>query len=117
MASKRLFSVKFKEVVSSDYNQVKHLTDLEVNTWKFKSMELPNSSEVWSIAKAKPTDGDTLIGHVIEKAVIEKKRMALERALQQKIIQWQKTPEEIKLGFLSFFLLLAFVSTIPISCN
>ncbi|CAI9285104.1 unnamed protein product [Lactuca saligna] len=69
----------------------------EVNTSKFKSLELPNPSEVWSIAKAKPKDGDTLIEHVIEKELIEKKRKSLERALQRKTIQWQKTPEEIKL--------------------
>ncbi|KAI3738212.1 hypothetical protein L2E82_28235 [Cichorium intybus] len=84
MASKRLFSVKFKEVVSSQHMEI-------------QVMELPNPSEVWSIAKAKLKEGDTLIEHVIEKAVIEKKRMALERALQRKTIQWQKTPEEIKL--------------------
>lgn len=75
----------------------------EVNTSKFKSLELPNPSEVWSIAKAKPKDGDTLIEHVIEKELIEKKRKSLERALQRKTIQWQKPPEEIKLGFFFFY--------------
>ncbi|KAD7479496.1 hypothetical protein E3N88_02632 [Mikania micrantha] len=69
----------------------------EVNTSKFKSLELPKPAEVWSIAQAKPKDGDTLTNHVIEKELIQKKRKALERALQQKAFQWQKTPEEIKL--------------------
>ncbi|KAJ0704293.1 putative alpha-amylase [Helianthus annuus] len=69
----------------------------EVNTSSFKSSELPNPAEVWSIAQAKPKDGDTLTNHVMEKEVIQKKRKALERALQRKTIQWQKTPEEIKL--------------------
>lgn len=67
-------------------------------TSKIKSPRLPNPKEVWSIAQQKPKDGDTLIEHVMEKQIIEKKRKALERALQRKTIQWQKTPEEIKLG-------------------
>lgn len=70
----------------------------EANISKFKSLELPNPAEVWSIAQAKPKEGDTLIEHAIEREVIEKKRKALERALQRKTIQWQETPEEIKLG-------------------
>ncbi|XP_024963847.1 uncharacterized protein LOC112504124, partial [Cynara cardunculus var. scolymus] len=69
----------------------------EANTSKFKSLELPNPAEVWSVAQAKPKYGDTLIEHVIEKEFIEKKRKALERALQRKTIQYQKTPEEITL--------------------
>ncbi|KAK4360716.1 hypothetical protein RND71_019668 [Anisodus tanguticus] len=36
--------------------------------------------------------------HVPEKEVIEKKRKALERALQRKTVKWQRTPEETKLG-------------------
>lgn len=77
----------------------------EVNTSQFKSLELPNPTEVWSIAQAKPKDGDTLTNNVVEKEVIQKKRKALERALQRKTVQWQETPEEIKLGafFLSSF--------------
>lgn len=66
----------------------------EANTSNFKSLELPNPAEVWSIAQAKPKDDDTLI----DKELIEKKRKALERALQRKTVQTQKTPEEIKLG-------------------
>ncbi|KAL1809635.1 uncharacterized protein LOC108196268 [Daucus carota subsp. sativus] len=66
-------------------------------TSKFKSLTLPRPDEVWSIAHEKPKEGDTLIEHVIEKEIIEKKRKALERALQRKTIQWQKTPEQIKL--------------------
>ncbi|XP_076936676.1 putative alpha-amylase 2 isoform X2 [Bidens hawaiensis] len=69
----------------------------EVNTSNFKSLELPNLAEVWSIAQAKPKDGDTLTNRVIEKEVIQKKRKALERALQRKTSQWQETPEEVKL--------------------
>nr|XP_043631964.1 alpha-amylase 3, chloroplastic-like [Erigeron canadensis] len=65
----------------------------EANTSTFKSLELPKPAEVWSIAEAKPKDGDI----VIDKEVIEKKRKALERALQRKTVQWQKTPEEIRL--------------------
>ncbi|KAK9061766.1 hypothetical protein SSX86_018949 [Deinandra increscens subsp. villosa] len=69
----------------------------EVNTSKFKSLELPNPAEVWSIAHAKPKDGDALANHAIENESIQKKRKALERVLERKTIQWQKTPEEIKL--------------------
>lgn len=76
----------------------------EANISKFKSLELPNPAEVWSIAQAKPKEGDTLIEHAIEREVIEKKRKALERALQRKTIQWQETPEEIKLGIFLFHL-------------
>lgn len=65
----------------------------EANTSEYKSLELPNPTEVWSIAQAKPKDDDTLI----DKELIEKKRKALERALQRKTVQTQKTPEEIKL--------------------
>uniref|UniRef100_A0A7N0SYL4 alpha-amylase n=1 Tax=Kalanchoe fedtschenkoi TaxID=63787 RepID=A0A7N0SYL4_KALFE len=66
-------------------------------TSKFKSLELPKLEEVWSIAQEKPKQGDILIEHVIEKETVEKKRKALERALQRKTLQLQKTPEEIKL--------------------
>lgn len=65
---------------------------------KFKSLDLPKPNEVWSIAQEKPKEGDTLIEHVIEKETIEKKRKALEHALQGKTIQWQKTPEQTNLG-------------------
>ncbi|GJV92208.1 probable alpha-amylase 2 isoform X2 [Tanacetum coccineum] len=65
----------------------------EANTSNYKPLVLPKSAEVWSIAQAKPKDDDTLI----DKDLIEKKRKALERALQRKTIQIQKTPEEIKL--------------------
>lgn len=62
------------------------------------SLDLPTPEEVWSIAQEKPKEGDTLIEHVIEKEIIEKKRKSLERALQRKTIKWQRTPEETKLG-------------------
>lgn len=70
----------------------------EAKLSNFKSLELPKPDEVWSIALEKPKEGDTLVEHVMEKEVIEKKRKALERALQRKTIQWQRTAEETKLG-------------------
>ncbi|XWS30171.1 hypothetical protein CRYUN_Cryun24cG0094900 [Craigia yunnanensis] len=73
-------------------------TDMsEALNTNFKSLELPKPDEVWSIAQEKPKEGDMLIEHVIEKEVIEKKRKALERALQRKTVKWQKIPEETKL--------------------
>lgn len=69
----------------------------EALTSKFKSLDLPNANEVWSIAQEKPKQGDTFSEHVVEKETIEKKRKALERALQRKTIQWQRTAEQIKL--------------------
>ena len=66
---------------------------------KFISLDLPKPDEVWSIATEKPKEGDTLIEHVIEKEIIEKKRKALEGALHRKTIQWQKTLEDTKLGW------------------
>lgn len=80
----------------------------EISTSKFRSLDLPKLEEVWSIAQEKPKVGDTLIEHVMEKETIEKKRKALERALQRKTIQWQRTPDQTKLGLLalSFFLLM-----------
>ncbi|XP_071915827.1 uncharacterized protein [Coffea arabica] len=68
----------------------------EAEISKFMSLDLPKLDEVWSIAKEKPKEGDILVEHVLEKEVIEKKRKALERALQRKTIKWQRTPEEIK---------------------
>lgn len=65
---------------------------------KYKSLDLPKLEEVWSIAQEKPREGDTLVEHVFEKEFIEKKRKSLERAMQRKTIQWQKTPEQTKLG-------------------
>lgn len=65
---------------------------------KYKSLDLPKLEEVWSIAQEKPREGDTLVEHVFEKEIVEKKRKSLERALQRKTIQWQKTPEQTKLG-------------------
>ncbi|KAJ4826079.1 hypothetical protein Tsubulata_015174 [Turnera subulata] len=70
---------------------------LEAPISKFKHLDLPKPDEVWSIAQEKPKVGDTLIEHVIEKETIEKKRKALERVLQRKTSQWQKTPVEKKL--------------------
>lgn len=64
---------------------------------KFKTLELPKPDEVWSIAQVKTKEDDTLVEHVMEKEIIEKKRKALERALQRKTIKWQRTPEETKL--------------------
>ncbi|XXG46633.1 hypothetical protein AAC387_Pa02g1430 [Persea americana] len=64
---------------------------------KYKSLDLPKLEEVWSLAQEKPREGDTLIEHVFEKEIIEKKRKSLERAMQRKTIQWQKTPEQTKL--------------------
>lgn len=75
----------------------------EALTSKFKSLELPKANEVWSIAREKPKEGDALIEHVFEKETIEGKRRALERALQRKTIQWQRAPEQIKLGQCSVF--------------
>lgn len=69
----------------------------EVMTSGFKTLDLPKSDEVWSIAQEKLKEGDALVEHVIEKEVIEKKRKALERALQRKTVKWQRTPEETKL--------------------
>ncbi|KDP27239.1 hypothetical protein JCGZ_19938 [Jatropha curcas] len=62
-----------------------------------RHLDLPKPDQVWSIAREKPKEGDTLIEHVIEKETIEKKRKALERALERKTTQWQKTPEHTKL--------------------
>ncbi|KAK9105192.1 hypothetical protein Scep_022036 [Stephania cephalantha] len=64
---------------------------------KFPSVHLPTADEVWSIAQEKSREGDTLIEHVIEKEIIEKKRKALERALKRKTVQWERTPEHTKL--------------------
>ncbi|XP_034705774.1 uncharacterized protein LOC117929569 isoform X1 [Vitis riparia] len=64
---------------------------------KFISLDLPKPDEVWSIATEKPKEGDTLIEHVIEKEIIEKKRKALERALHRKTMQRQQTPEDTQL--------------------
>ncbi|KAL3376469.1 hypothetical protein AABB24_003079 [Solanum stoloniferum] len=69
----------------------------EVMTSGFKTLDLPKPDEVWSIAQEKLKEGDALVEHVIEKEVIEKKRKALERALQRKTVKWQRTPEETKL--------------------
>ncbi|KAF5957558.1 hypothetical protein HYC85_004783 [Camellia sinensis] len=69
----------------------------EALTSTFKSLQLPKPDEVWSIAQEKPREGDTLIEHVIEKEFIEKKRKALERALQRKTVQWERMLEQTKL--------------------
>lgn len=66
----------------------------EALTSKFRSLELPKADEVWSIAREKPKEGDALIEHVFERETIEKKRKALERALQRKTIKWEKAPEQ-----------------------
>ncbi|KAK8693353.1 hypothetical protein V6N13_070938 [Hibiscus sabdariffa] len=63
---------------------------------KFISLKLPKSDEVWSISQEKVREGDILVEHVMEKEVIEKKRKTLERALQRKTVQWQRTQEETK---------------------
>ncbi|KAK8565990.1 hypothetical protein V6N12_059533 [Hibiscus sabdariffa] len=63
---------------------------------KFKSLKLPKPDEVWSISQEKVREGDILVEHVMEKEVIEKKRKTLERALQRKTVQWQRTREETK---------------------
>ncbi|XP_008807825.2 uncharacterized protein LOC103720069 isoform X1 [Phoenix dactylifera] len=64
---------------------------------KSLSLNLPKPDEVWSIAQEKPKEADMLVEHVIEKEAVEKKRKALERALQRKTVQWQRTPEQTKL--------------------
>ncbi|XP_047319845.1 uncharacterized protein LOC124923895 [Impatiens glandulifera] len=64
---------------------------------KYKSLELPKLDEVWSIAHEIPKEGDTLVEHIIEKDIIEKKRKTLEHVLEKKTIQWQGTPELKKL--------------------
>ncbi|TKY65101.1 Alpha-amylase 3 [Spatholobus suberectus] len=69
----------------------------EALTSKFRSLELPTVDEVWSIAQEKPKEGDALIEHVYERETIERKRKALESALQRKTIQWQRAPEQTKL--------------------
>ncbi|XP_009587655.1 uncharacterized protein [Nicotiana tomentosiformis] len=69
----------------------------EAMTAGYKTLDLPKPDEVWSIAQEKLKEGDVLVEHVIEKEVIEKKRKALERALQRKTVKWQRTPEETKL--------------------
>lgn len=69
----------------------------EAFTSKFRSLELPTADEVWSIAREKPKDGDALVEHVYERETIEKKRKALERALQRKTVQWQRAPEQTTL--------------------
>lgn len=73
----------------------------DVASSKFTPLDLPKPEEVWSIAQEKTKEGDTLVEHVIEKEVIEKKRKALERALQRKTIKWERTPEEKKLGVIA----------------
>lgn len=82
----------------------KKLDVAEAFTSKFRSLELPTADEVWSIAREKPKEGDALVEHVYERETIEKKRKALERALQRKTVQWQRAPEQTKLGGLSTFL-------------
>lgn len=57
------------------------------------SLNLPKPDEVWSIAQEKPKEIDVLVEHVIEKETIEKKRKALERALQRKTVKTQSIPE------------------------
>ncbi|XP_050380889.1 uncharacterized protein LOC126798094 [Argentina anserina] len=64
---------------------------------EFRSLNLPKPEEVWSIALEKPKEGDALVEHIFEKETIEKKRKALERVLQRKTTQWQRTEEQIKL--------------------
>ncbi|XP_027928272.1 uncharacterized protein LOC114185003 [Vigna unguiculata] len=75
----------------------KKLDVAEAFTSKFRSLELPTADEVWSIAREKPKEGDVLVEHVYERETIEKKRKALERALQRKTIQWQRAPDQTKL--------------------
>lgn len=70
---------------------------LESITSKFKSLELPKREAVWSISQEKVKQKEVFVEHVIEKEIVEKKRKSLERALQRKTLQLQKTPEEIKL--------------------
>lgn len=67
-------------------------------TSKFRSLELPKADEVWSIAREKPKEDDALIEQVFERETIERKRKALERALQRKTTKWQRAPEQTKLG-------------------
>ncbi|KAK9090846.1 hypothetical protein Sjap_024023 [Stephania japonica] len=84
------------DLLTDDDTQKK--TDVsEALAMKFPSVHLPTADEVWSIAQEKPREGDTLIEHVIEKEIIEKKRKALERALKRKTVQWERTPEHTKL--------------------
>ncbi|CAN4081647.1 unnamed protein product [Withania somnifera] len=69
----------------------------KVVTSGFKTLDLPKPDEVWSISQEKLKEGDALVEHVMEKEVIEKKRKALERALQRKTVKWKRTLEETKL--------------------
>ncbi|XP_047312838.1 uncharacterized protein LOC124916150 [Impatiens glandulifera] len=64
---------------------------------KYKTLELPKPDEIWSISHEKPKEGDVLVEHVIEKDIIDDKRSLLDRILQRKTTQWQKTPELKKL--------------------
>lgn len=82
----------------------------EVLASKFRPLDLPKPDEVWSIAQEKLKEGDALIHHVIEKETIEKKRKSLESALQRKTIQWQRTPEQTKVGKFASNITLKFIS-------
>ncbi|ONK64720.1 uncharacterized protein A4U43_C07F29170 [Asparagus officinalis] len=64
---------------------------------KTLSLNLPKQDEVWSIAQEKPRESDMLVDHVFEKEIIEKKRKALERALQRKTVKLELVPEQPKL--------------------
>ncbi|WCJ25592.1 Alpha-amylase [Euphorbia peplus] len=70
----------------------------EALTSTVRHLDMPKPDEVWSIARQKPKQEDTLIEDGTEKEKIEKKREALERTLlQPNDVQWQKTAEPKKL--------------------
>lgn len=72
-------------------------------------LNLPKPDEVWSIAQEKPKETDVLIEHVIEKETIEKKRKALERALQRKTVKTQRVPEQPTLGKLQCIIVASYI--------
>lgn len=82
---------------------------------KTLSLNLPKQDEVWSIAEEKPRESDMLVDHVIEKENIDKKRKALEHALQRKTIKLERSPEQPKLGKLCGITLQSVLYKLP--CN
>ncbi|GFY86979.1 hypothetical protein Acr_05g0006180 [Actinidia rufa] len=70
----------------------------------FRSLELPKTDDVWSIAQEKSKEGDTLIEHVIAKEIIEKKLKALEYALQARNWYWTGDCGEYILSFVANYL-------------
>ncbi|KAF7803074.1 myosin-3-like isoform X1 [Senna tora] len=68
--------------------------EAEALTPKFRSSEFPKPDEVWSIPQEKPRERDGLI----EKEIIQRKRKALEGALQGNTIRRQRSLKQTKIG-------------------